>query len=137
MLVVLILVNASVFCIHGAGAEAPVKVVEDCWNKKTTKEKVICFLEKRDELDSEEKKLILNIIKAESDFRNIQSQIINNYGEQEKSYGIAQIHLPSHNITLEQAYNIEFSVNFIVDKYIDNQIYLWTTYKKINNENHK
>lgn len=35
-------------------------------------------------------------------------------GEREKSYGLAQIHLPDHpKITREQATDIEYSLNFI------------------------
>lgn len=39
-------------------------------------------------------------------------------GEQEKSWGLAQIHLPDHpNITLEQATDIDFSLNFMAKEY--------------------
>jgi hypothetical protein len=38
------------------------------------------------------------------------------YGEQEQSYGLAQIHLPSWpSVTYEQATDIDFSLSFITD----------------------
>ena len=114
--VVLILANMSVFCIHGVRAEAPVKVVSDCWKEETTQKKVECFLSRSD-LDENGKQIIFNVIKTESNFRNIQSQILLPNGEYEDSHGVCQINLPSHNITKEQAYNIEFCVNFMADKY--------------------
>lgn len=127
--VVLILTNMSVFCIHGVNAEAPVKVVEDCWKKETAQEKVSCFLSRSD-LKDEGKQIIYNVIKAESGFRNIQSEIITN-GVREDSHGVCQIHLPSHNITKEQAYNIEFCVNFMTDKYKEGKMNIWTEYRKL------
>ena len=55
---------------------------------------------------------ILRVLECESNFRNIQSEIINEKGERELSFGIAQIHLPSHpDVTMEQALDEEFSIN--------------------------
>jgi len=54
---------------------------------------------------------ILRVLKCESNFRNIQSEIIKN-GVREPSFGIAQIHLPSHSgVTMEQALDEEFSIH--------------------------
>ena len=54
---------------------------------------------------------ILEVIKCESNFRNIQSEIIKN-GVREPSFGIAQIHLPSHpDVSMEQALDEEFSIH--------------------------
>lgn len=51
---------------------------------------------------------------CESHYRNIKSML------DEESYGIAQIHLPSHpNITKEQALNPEFSIQWMANN--------WTT----------
>lgn len=54
---------------------------------------------------------ILRVLKCESNFRSIQSEIIKN-GVREPSFGIAQIHLPSHpDVTEEQALDEEFSIH--------------------------
>lgn len=57
----------------------------------------------------------------------IQSQVKYNFsntkrgiikGEQEKSWGLAQIHLPDHpSVTLEQATDIDFSLEFMARNY--------------------
>lgn len=54
---------------------------------------------------------------------NIQSKVRYNFsserrgiveGDQERSYGLAQIHLPDHpNITMEEAKNPEFAIDFM------------------------
>ena len=55
---------------------------------------------------------------CESGFYNIQSRVINKQGEQEDSWGISQIHLPSHpKVTQEQALDPEFSINFMNDNW--------------------
>ena len=57
---------------------------------------------------------IAHTIYCESMFYNIQSGIVRN-GVQEPSFGLAQIHLPSHpNVTVEQAMNPYFAVDFII-----------------------
>lgn len=50
---------------------------------------------------------------CESRFYNIQSNIVRR-GVREESYGIAQIHLPSHpSISKEQALDPEFAISFM------------------------
>lgn len=54
---------------------------------------------------------------CESGFYNIQSNIVKN-GIREDSWGIAQIHLPSHpNVTKEQALDPEFAIKFMSDNW--------------------
>lgn len=53
-------------------------------------------------------------------------------GEQEKSFGIAQIHLPDHpDITLEQAQNHEFSIEYMAKEFSKGNQNMWTCYRKI------
>jgi len=53
-------------------------------------------------------------------------------GEREKSYGISQIHLPSHpNVTLEQATDTEFSVEFMAKAFSKGKQGMWSCYKKL------
>lgn len=50
-------------------------------------------------------------------FQNIQSRVMKN-GVQEPSYGIAQIHEPSHpTVTREQALDPEFAIKFMSDNW--------------------
>lgn len=55
-------------------------------------------------------------IYCESSNKNVQSYIVKN-GIREESYGIAQIHLPSHKITKEQALDPEFAIKFMSDNF--------------------
>ena len=74
---------------------------------------------------------ILATVECESHYRNIQSQIVKD-GIQEDSWGIVQIHLPSwNNITKEQALDIEFAVDFIVEKFYISEEHLWSCYRKL------
>ncbi len=51
-------------------------------------------------------------------------------GEQEKSFGLVQIHLPSWNdITYEQAINPHFALNFLAEKLSEGKGNLWTCYR--------
>lgn len=50
-------------------------------------------------------------------------------GEREKSYGLVQIHLPSHpNISYEQATDPEFSIEFMAKKFSKGQASEWSCY---------
>jgi len=46
----------------------------------------------------------------------------------EESYGIAQIHLPSHNVTKEQALNAYFSIDFMIKNWDDD---IWFAFDRI------
>lgn len=73
---------------------------------------------------------IHRIIQCESGYYNIQSNIIKN-GEREESYGVAQIHLPSHpEITKEQALDVDFSVEFIARELEKGNGWKWYGYNK-------
>lgn len=52
-------------------------------------------------------------------------------GEREKSYGIAQIHLPDHpDVTYEEATDPEFSVNFMASNFAKGNENWWSGYEK-------
>lgn len=60
--------------------------------------------------------IVSRTIYCESMWYNIKSGYVNEQGIQEESYGLAQIHLPSHpDITKEQALDPYFAIRFIVD----------------------
>ena len=51
-------------------------------------------------------------------------------GTREKSYGVAQIHLPDHPaITMEQATNPEFAVEFMAKMFSQGKARMWMGYK--------
>lgn len=52
-------------------------------------------------------------------------------GTYEKSYGVAQIHLPDHpTITYEQATDPEFAVEFMAKKFSEGRQKMWSGYTK-------
>ena len=59
---------------------------------------------------------------CESGYNNVQSYITKN-GKREQSFGISQIHLPSHNITKEQALDPEYAIKFMSDRWEDTKWY--------------
>jgi hypothetical protein len=64
---------------------------------------------------------------------NLQSRIINKRGQREESYGLSQIHLPSHpSITLEEATDPDFSIKFMAEKLSQKKGNMWTCYRKLN-----
>ena len=50
-------------------------------------------------------------------------------GEQEQSYGLAQIHLPDHDVTYEQAIDPEFAIDFMAKNFADGKASWWTCYR--------
>lgn len=51
-------------------------------------------------------------------------------GERERSYGLAQIHLPDHpEVSYEQAINAEFAIEFMAKNIADGQVGMWSCYK--------
>lgn len=51
-------------------------------------------------------------------------------GDQERSFGLSQIHLPDHpNVTYEQAIDADFALEFMADKLSKGQARIWYCYK--------
>ncbi len=51
-------------------------------------------------------------------------------GEQEQSYGLAMIHLPDHpDITLSEAEDPDFSIEFMAKNFAKGNQHLWTCWK--------
>ena len=73
--------------------------------------------------------VFLATLKCESDFYNGQSYVKNSTGPngRENSWGVAQIHLPSHpEISKEQALNPFWSINWMVDEWLKGNEWKWT-----------
>lgn len=47
-------------------------------------------------------------------------------GGREDSWGLAQIHLPAHNVTREQAQDMEFALNFMAKHFARGEHRMWT-----------
>lgn len=61
----------------------------------------------------------------------IQSHWVKN-GEREESYGLVQIHLPSHpHVTLEEAQDPKFAIEFLAKHLAQGQGKLWTCFRMI------
>lgn len=53
-------------------------------------------------------------------------------GDREQSFGLVQIHLPAHpTITKEQAYDPEFSVDFLARHLKNGDGNMWTCYRTL------
>lgn len=73
---------------------------------------------------SEEK--MSNTIKCESQYNP------NTVGDGGYSYGLVQIHLPSHpSVTKEQALNPEFATDFMAENFANGKAHMWTCYRKL------
>ena len=63
---------------------------------------------------------------------DLQSRIIQRDGTREPSYGLVQIHLPSHpSVSYQQAIDPEYSVSFLAEKLSKGDGRLWTCYRTI------
>ena len=49
-------------------------------------------------------------------------------GDREQSYGLAQIHVPVHPVTIKEATDPEFAIDFLARKVSQGQAYIWTCY---------
>lgn len=51
-------------------------------------------------------------------------------GDREQSYGLAQIHVPVHPVTVEEANNPVFAINWLAEKVASGKAHIWTCYNK-------
>lgn len=83
------------------------------------------------DLSEYKKTQIIETIRCESRFKNVQSDIVSK-DVREDSWGIVQIHLPSHqNVSKQQALDPEFAVAFISKAFEQNQMSMWSCYRKL------
>lgn len=79
-------------------------------------------------------KVMTNVINCENKEwdTNLQSRIINKKGLREESYGLSQIHLPSHpSINLDQATDPDFAIEFMAKNMSKGKASMWSCYNKI------
>lgn len=71
-------------------------------------------------------KQLLATIRCESSFNE------KAIGDSGKSFGLSQIHLPSHpKVTKEQALNKRFAIEFMAKAFAKNQQRMWTCWRNI------
>ena len=70
-------------------------------------------------------KTLLNVIKCESGF----NPNARHTDEKEDSVGLVQINLKAHDIEIEQAKDIEFSLDFLARNIKDGKGYMWTCFR--------
>ena len=71
-------------------------------------------------------------IKGESQLKNVQSNCVDEYGKREDSWGLVQIHLPSHpEISKEQALQPRFAVEFMAKQFSKGKASQWSYYRKV------
>ena len=109
--------------------EAPVRS-EQIWEKVTEWDELKIKQMVKDFSEWYEIDYLVPLINCESEFQNIQSNIVTN-GVREESYGIAQINLPSHDVTKEQALDPYFSIRWTVKKIKKGEQGIWSCYHKI------
>lgn len=86
-------------------------------------------------------RLFASVVACESNFDpTIQSRHLYNFndpergiraGERELSYGIAQIHVPDHDVTIQQAQDPDFALNWMADMWIKGNAHYWTCYNQM------
>lgn len=76
--------------------------------------------------------LMKDIIKCESNWdTDVQSHHTLSYGR-EKSFGLVQIHLPSHpTVSYEEAIDPAFAINFLAEHIADGSARMWSCYKMV------
>lgn len=77
--------------------------------------------------------VMYNTMKCENrDFDTMLQSYVVKDGVREDSWGLAQIHLPSHpNITKAQAQDPEFSINFIAKEMSEGRAWKWSCWRKL------
>ncbi len=78
---------------------------------------------------------MINVINCEDSTWSTtkQSDIVKN-GERERSYGLAQINLPSNpNVTLSQAQDPDFAIQFMAKNISSGRANMWSCYRKLYN----
>lgn len=101
-----------------------------------TKEQLIDKVHKYSKIYKVNPNLLINVINCENrDWdTKLQSRIINSKGKREDSWGLAQIHKPSHpQLTHEQITDPDFAISFMAENISKGKGNMWTCWRKLNN----
>lgn len=73
-----------------------------------------------------------NVIACESSWNTTIQSLHTNSGGREQSFGLVQIHLPSHpSVTYEQAIDPVFAIEFMARAYSEGKQWQWTCHRKL------
>ena len=109
----------SLFLIREAESEEIEKLSE---TPKTTQQLITFYALKY----NVNKNIMRKVISCESNYK------VDAIGDSGKSFGLVQIHLPSHpHITKEQAFDPDFALNFLAKNIAKNKGKMWTCYRII------
>lgn len=128
------IVKLFLFIIILVGIYIPSEVVKSAeaptWEKKDyTKEGLIELTDIYANMYNVSPIIMKQVISCESGWN------INAIGDSGKSFGLVQIHNPSHpSITQEEAINPEFAINFLAENLSKGRGSMWTCYRKLNIE---
>lgn len=109
----------SVVCENEQPVENAIKAVSDALGREvtdTTKSRIKYLYERTTEAGIPFEDAVRTIW-CESQWMSVKSWL------PEESYGIAQIHLPSHKVTREQALDAHFAIDFLVERWWDTKWY--------------
>ena len=119
--------------VRHVDAQEPTKVekaLRDIPHTSSTTDKVIRYLYEQAETHGIDGDQMAHTIYCESMFYSIQSGVVRN-GVREPSFGIAQIHLPSHKtMTKAQAMDPYFAVDFMVENWDTTKKGIWHGYDR-------
>jgi len=116
----------SIF-IQPASASAPVVIVPE-WDRSNPETLIYYYADKY----SVSRDVMYHIVEKETAHtfdETIQSGYFNKgYNAREKSFGLAQIHLPAHpSVSLEEAKDPHFALNFLASNLSKGKCSMWTT----------
>jgi hypothetical protein len=104
--------------MNTVSAQAPVRTISDF-----TPQELVSYYAK--EYNVSEARMTATI-KCESSFNP------NAIGDGGKSYGLSQIHLPSHpSVTIEEATTPQFAIEFMAQAFQKGQQRMWTCWRKL------
>lgn len=112
--VAIVLITSLIILSSKVKAEAPIIKIPE-----TIPEKITYY----SELYNVSEVQMTRIIKCESSFRPSATNIT----KWESSYGLVQINLKAHkNITIEQATDPDFAINFLAENLSQGRSYMWS-----------
>ena len=113
----------TLFFFIGSSATATADDDVSKWQPQTVEQAVKVYGDKYGVNED----LLNYIIKCESGFN------ISSVGDKGKSFGLVQIHLPSHpEVTKQQALDFNFAVEFLSKNIAEGKADMWTCYRNLN-----
>lgn len=111
--------------------EVPVEFIKELTKDELVKK--VYYYGKKYNVNPQTMISVINCENKEWD-TNLQSRIINKKGVREDSWGLSQIHKPSHpTLTHKQITDPDFAIEFMAKNISQGKGNMWTCYRKLNN----